>query len=130
MFDVGFSELFVIAVVALLVLGPERLPKAARFTGLWMRRIRAHWFAVRSELESELAAEELRRSLHQAREQLHEAQAQLREVVDHAVDAPATAVPDEATALPHAALAPEAADAAPPADPTFDATSDRPAAGP
>ena len=38
MFDIGFSELLVIAVVALLVLGPERLPKAARFAGLWVRR--------------------------------------------------------------------------------------------
>ena len=35
MFDIGFSELLVIAVVALVVLGPERLPKAARFAGLW-----------------------------------------------------------------------------------------------
>ena len=43
MFDVGFSELLIIAVVALLVLGPERLPKAARFVGLWVRRARAQW---------------------------------------------------------------------------------------
>ncbi|MCJ1888528.1 Sec-independent protein translocase protein TatB, partial [Pseudomonas sp. LA21] len=40
MFDIGFSELLVIAVVALVVLGPERLPKAARFAGLWVRRAR------------------------------------------------------------------------------------------
>ncbi|MFD0320390.1 Sec-independent protein translocase protein TatB [Lysobacter gummosus] len=41
MFDIGFSEVFVIAIVALIVLGPERLPKAARFAGLWVRRARA-----------------------------------------------------------------------------------------
>jgi len=58
MFDVGFSELLVIAVVALLVLGPERLPKAARFAGLWVRRARAHWYAVKSEFEQELCAPE------------------------------------------------------------------------
>jgi sec-independent protein translocase protein TatB len=63
MFDVGFSELLIIAVVALLVLGPERLPKAARFAGLWVRRARAQWYAVKSELENELAAEEMRQQL-------------------------------------------------------------------
>ena len=63
MFDIGFSELFLVAIVALLVLGPERLPKAARFAGLWVRRARAQWYSVKSELESELADDELRRSL-------------------------------------------------------------------
>ena len=54
-----------IAIVALLVLGPERLPKAARFAGLWVRRARAQWYSVKSELENELAADELKRSLQQ-----------------------------------------------------------------
>lgn len=67
MFDIGFSELFLIAVVALVVLGPERLPKAARFAGLWVRRARAQWYSVRSELERELAAEELQRTLRDTR---------------------------------------------------------------
>ena len=61
MFDVGVSELLLVAVVALLVLGPERLPKAARFAGLWVRRARAQWYSVKSELERELAAEEFKR---------------------------------------------------------------------
>ena len=61
MFDVGFSELLIIAVVALLVLGPERLPKAARFAGLWVRRARAQWYSVKAELERELAAEDIKR---------------------------------------------------------------------
>ena len=63
MFDVGFSELLIIAVVALLVLGPERLPKAARFAGLWVRRARAQWYSVKAELERELASEDLKRHL-------------------------------------------------------------------
>lgn len=67
MFDIGFSELFLIAVVALIVLGPERLPKAARFAGLWVRRARAQWYSVRSELERELATEELQRTLRDTR---------------------------------------------------------------
>ncbi len=79
MFDIGFSELLVIAVVALLVLGPERLPKAARFAGLWVRRARAQWYAVRSELETELADEEMRRSIQRTRDELREAQAELQQ---------------------------------------------------
>ena len=84
MFDIGFSEIFVIAIVALLVLGPERLPKAARFAGLWVRRARAQWHSVKSELENELAAEELKRSLRQTQDSLREAQDELREGFDEA----------------------------------------------
>ena len=61
MFDVGFSELLIIAVVALIVLGPERMPKAARFAGLWVRKARAQWYSVKSELEFELAQEDLKK---------------------------------------------------------------------
>lgn len=63
MFDVGFNEILIIAVVALLVLGPERLPKAARLTGLWVRKARTQWLSVKAELERELAVEELQRNL-------------------------------------------------------------------
>lgn len=84
MFDIGFSELVVIALVALVVLGPERLPRAARFAGLWVRRARAHWYAVKSELEQELAADELRRSLHDTKAALHEAGESLRDVAAEA----------------------------------------------
>ena len=66
MFDVGFSELLIIAVVALLVLGPERLPKAARFAGLWVRKARAQWYSVKSELELELAQEEMKKHMQDA----------------------------------------------------------------
>ena len=79
MFDVGFSELLVIAVVALLVLGPERLPKAARFAGLWMRRARAQWHSVKAEFEHEIASEELKRTLQETQASLRAAQASLRE---------------------------------------------------
>ena len=73
MIDIGFGEIFLIAIVALLVLGPERLPKAARFTGLWVRRARAQWYSVKAEFENELADDELRRSLKQTRADLLEA---------------------------------------------------------
>jgi sec-independent protein translocase protein TatB len=80
MFDVGFSELLLTAVVALLVLGPERLPKAARFAGLWVRRARAQWNSVKSEFERELADDDLRRSLRDTQASLREAQESLRNV--------------------------------------------------
>lgn len=73
MFDVGFFELLLIGTVALLVLGPERLPRAARSLGLWLRRARAAWYAVRADLERELADDELRRSLAATRAELADA---------------------------------------------------------
>jgi sec-independent protein translocase protein TatB len=99
MFDVGFSELVVIALVALVVLGPERLPKAARFAGLWIRRARAHWYAVKSELEQELAADELRRSLRETRDALDEAGNALREAGDAARE-PQEPAPRQSTPAP------------------------------
>ncbi len=96
MFDFSFGELLLVAVVALVVLGPERLPKAARFAGLWVRRARAQWQSVRSELEHELASEELRRSLHDGKRAMEETQAQLREVAAEVQRAePATPPPVE-----------------------------------
>jgi sec-independent protein translocase protein TatB len=79
MFDVGISELFLIGIVALVVLGPERLPKAARFAGLWVRRARAQWYSVKGELERELAAEELQRSLRETREAAKDIESQVRD---------------------------------------------------
>ena len=86
MFDIGFSEQFVVALVALLVLGPERLPKAARFAGLWVRRARAQWYSVKSELEHELAAEELKRNLRDTEQTLREAHDELKSGLDEARD--------------------------------------------
>ncbi|OLK21635.1 Sec-independent protein translocase protein TatB [Xanthomonas oryzae] len=78
MLDIGVGELTLIAVVALVVLGPERLPKAARFAGLWVRRARMQWDSVKQELERELEAEELKRSLQDVQASLREAEDQLR----------------------------------------------------
>ena len=79
MFDIGFSELLVIAVVALIVLGPERLPKAARFAGRWVRRARAQWYSVKDELERELASEELKRNLRDAQDALRDTEQRIRD---------------------------------------------------
>ena len=118
MFDIGFSELFVIAIVALLVLGPERLPKAARFVGLWLRRGRAQWYSVKSELENELADDELKRSLLQTRDQLHDDLRQARDGLQQNAQALRRGfeIPDPApeSARPPAPAAPGPADEIPP----------------
>ena len=80
MFDFSFGEMLVVALVALVVLGPERLPKAARFTGLWVRKARAHWYSVKSELESELASEELKRSLQDGKQAMQDAERHLHDL--------------------------------------------------
>jgi len=66
MFDVGMGEIGLIVVVALLVLGPERLPRAARTAGLLVRKARSSWQSVRAEIERELAAEDLKRQIKEA----------------------------------------------------------------
>ncbi|MEO7325454.1 MAG: Sec-independent protein translocase protein TatB [Dokdonella sp.] len=67
MFDIGFSEIALIAVVGLLVLGPERLPKVARTTGALLRRARSSWQNVRNEIEREFAAEDLKKTMSETR---------------------------------------------------------------
>ena len=99
MFDIGFSELLLIAVVALLVLGPERLPRAARLAGLWIRKARAQWNAVKAELENEIADEELRRNLREASDAMREGAQQVRALPDTLRNdpAPIAAAPIDAT---------------------------------
>jgi sec-independent protein translocase protein TatB len=63
MFDIGFWELLMIAIVALVVVGPERLPKLIRVTGLWVGRANAQVQAIRSDISRELREEELKQSL-------------------------------------------------------------------
>lgn len=70
MFDVSFGEMLLLAVVALVVLGPERLPGAARTAGALLRRARNSWHNVRDEVERELAAEDLKRSLRDTTREL------------------------------------------------------------
>ena len=77
MFELGWVEIGIIGVIALVVLGPERLPKAARLAGLWVRKARAQWFAVKSEMERELAAEEMKASLQAEREAIRDAVKQI-----------------------------------------------------
>ncbi|MDK2779466.1 MAG: Sec-independent protein translocase protein TatB [Pseudomonadota bacterium] len=63
MFDIGFLELMVVGVLGLLVLGPERLPKAARTAGLFVGRIRRTLNNIQDDLERQVRTEELREKL-------------------------------------------------------------------
>jgi sec-independent protein translocase protein TatB len=64
MFDVGFSELILIGIVALLVIGPERLPETIRYTTRWMRNIRRSFEQAKRDVEQELGVDAIKRELH------------------------------------------------------------------
>lgn len=68
MFDVGFSELLLLAVIALVVLGPEKLPHAARMAGAWIGRIRRTLISVQADIENEVAAAEMRERIRKEME--------------------------------------------------------------
>lgn len=122
MFDIGFSELLVIAVVALVVLGPERLPKAARFAGLWVRRARNQWDSVKQELERELQADEIKRQMQDVRQGMQDTENQLR-ASGEAVRREASVMQQQGDVLAQQARAPAPADLPPHLSHTADAAS-------
>ncbi|MGB0713218.1 MAG: Sec-independent protein translocase protein TatB [Gammaproteobacteria bacterium] len=63
MFDVGFFELALIGIILLIVVGPQRLPKLARFVGAWAGKANRAFQSVKNEVNRELAADELKRTL-------------------------------------------------------------------
>ena len=67
MFDIGFMELLLVGLVALIVLGPERLPGAVRTAGLWVGRLKRSFSNIKAEVEREIGADEIRRQLHNER---------------------------------------------------------------
>jgi sec-independent protein translocase protein TatB len=64
MFDIGFSELALVCVIALIVLGPERMPQALRTLGLWFGRMRRTFTTMKTEIEREIGMDDIRRQLH------------------------------------------------------------------
>lgn len=63
MFDVGFTEIIVCAVVALVVIGPERLPETVRTVGLWVGRLKRSLHQTRVDIERQIGVDDLRREL-------------------------------------------------------------------
>jgi len=78
MFDFGFSELVVIAVVALIVVGPERLPKVARTAGHLLGRLQRYVSDVKSDIQREMQLEELKALQQQVEQQARELESSMR----------------------------------------------------
>jgi len=64
MFDIGFMEVLLIAVVSLVVMGPKRLPHAVRQVSLWVGRIKQVFSTARQQLENEVGMDDIKRQLH------------------------------------------------------------------
>ncbi len=79
MFDLGFWEIVLVLVVALLVVGPERLPGLARQVGLWVGKAKRFVSSVRSDIERELEAEELKKILNKQQDQIQELKGMISE---------------------------------------------------
>ena len=70
MFDMGFTELMLIGIVALVVIGPERLPGVARTAGKYVGRLKRFMTSVKADVEQELRADELRQILSEQQKEL------------------------------------------------------------
>ena len=64
MFNIHSTEILLILIVALVVIGPDRLPMAVKTAGLWIGRFRRSFYKVKAEIERELNTDEIRRQLH------------------------------------------------------------------
>ena len=147
MFDIAFSELMVIGVVALVVIGPERLPKVARTAGILFGRVQRYVAQVKSDINREMELSELSKVKSEfegaAREfqrdiesKVHEAESDIRAVeseIDRQLRNDGAAAPSAAeTANPEPAAAgiAEAPEAPAPASPQLELAIDEPATTP
>lgn len=78
MFDIGFSELLLFGVIALIVLGPEKLPQAARTAGQWYAKIRRTVSTLQSEIEAELDLAETRQQMQKELAKIRQTEADMR----------------------------------------------------
>lgn len=124
MFDIGFSELIVIGVVALIVLGPERLPKVARTTGHLLGRLQRYVADVKSDIHREMQIDELKRLQDEARQAALQMETSVRDEMAHFKGEVDSAVRGAASSV--AELERELQAAAPSAEP--DAQSEAPSA--
>jgi sec-independent protein translocase protein TatB len=95
MIEISFGKLLVLALIALIVLGPEKLPAAARTAGALLRRLRGGWDSVRAEVERELQVDEIRRTARETVARMDAAQTELDTTLQQVRDvaAPSTTVP-------------------------------------
>lgn len=95
MLDIGFLELLIIAVVGLLVLGPERLPRAARTAGLWVGKIKRTVSGMQREISAQLEAEELRQKLNDQQKSLDDNLKKAKQDVESLAESPPTSKKEE-----------------------------------
>jgi sec-independent protein translocase protein TatB len=72
MFDVGFSEMLLVGLIALLVFGPERLPKVAREAALWIRKARSMASSVKQEIDREMQLQEMKEMLDKQKKDMEQ----------------------------------------------------------
>ncbi|MFM6904654.1 MAG: Sec-independent protein translocase protein TatB [Acinetobacter tjernbergiae] len=82
MLDVGMSELLVFGIIALLVLGPDKLPQAARFVGKWYGKIKKFINNVQNEIDRELKLSEFREEMQKEVEKITELERRLQKQLD------------------------------------------------
>jgi sec-independent protein translocase protein TatB len=87
-FDIGFLELVIIATVALLVIGPERLPGAVRTCSVYLRRIRRSFNELRQEVEQELHNDAVMQDLKKTRDDVAQQASQWRDEVTGSLESP------------------------------------------
>ena len=128
MFDIGFTELLLIGLVALFVLGPERLPGAVRTAGLWIGRAKRSFANIKAEVEREIGADEIRRQLHN--ERILDLEREMKQsIMPSSPSASSSPSPQSATPPPNATdlTASPPAEAAQPAETAPAPRPDRPA---
>ncbi|MFW2439088.1 MAG: Sec-independent protein translocase protein TatB [Arenicellales bacterium] len=97
MFDIGMFEMTLIGVIALLILGPERMPEAARAAGRWVGKARAMITGIKADVASQISVTELN-ELRQLRNDLTSAQTELNKFKHNATESLNERVPLQATA--------------------------------
>ncbi len=132
MFDIGFSELIVIAVVALVIIGPEKLPKVARTLGHLLGRAQRYVNDVKSDINREMQLDELKKLQSQVTESAREMESSVRKEFDSArsaIESPAQAAINELAETARLAEAPvtHSPEVGPPAPPNL-SEKDRPVA--
>ncbi|QXI38141.1 Sec-independent protein translocase protein TatB [Pseudomonas xantholysinigenes] len=115
MFGISFSELLLVGLVALLVLGPERLPGAARTAGLWIGRLKRSFNAIKMEVEREIGADDIRRQLHN--EHILQMEQEAKRILNPLTPPAPPSAGAETPATPAAEAAPAQPAAVPPSEP-------------
>ena len=97
MFDVGFAELFLLSLIGLLVLGPERLPRVARTIGGFVRKARASWSSLRRTIEMELAEADISEPIKKANQEFKQIGKDLTDIPGFAAESVQSTNPESAS---------------------------------